>query len=50
MSNPIEKPLERFVSKADTLQVLSGLLTKSLVEDSWELSRPEIVKVGYKSL
>lgn len=50
MSSSQERPLERFVSKADTLQVLSGLLTKSLVEDSYvflesdlELSRPGIV-------
>lgn len=50
MSNSQERPLDRFVSKADTLQVLSGLLTKSLVEDlhvflesDWELNRPEIV-------
>lgn len=45
-----ERSLEGFVSKADTLQVLSGLLSKSLVEDlyvflesDWELSRPDIV-------
>lgn len=50
MSSSQERPLERFVSKADTLQVLSGLLTKSLVEDLYvflesdlELNRPEIV-------
>lgn len=35
MSNPIERPLDRFVSKADTLQVLSGALRKSLVEDMY---------------
>lgn len=50
MSSSQERPLERFVSKADTLQALSGLLTKSLVEDlyvflesDWELNGPEIV-------
>lgn len=50
MSTSKERPVERFVSKADTLQVLSGLLTKSSVEDlyvflesDWELNRHEIV-------
>lgn len=50
MANSREKPLDRFVSKADTLQVLSGLLTKSSVEElyvflesEWDSSKPEIV-------
>ena len=50
MATSRERPLERFVSKADMLQVLSGLLTKSSVEDlyvflesDWELNRPELI-------
>lgn len=45
-----ERQLGGFVSKADTLQTLSGLLTKSLVEDlyvfsesDWDLSKPKII-------
>lgn len=50
MANSREKPLERFVSKADTLQVLSGLLTKSSIEklyvfseSDWKLDEPGVI-------
>lgn len=50
MATPQERPLCRFISKADTLQTLSGLLQRSSVEDShaftqqdWQQNRDDVI-------